>query len=46
LQLELVAKLTFQEAMCDDRTSQQHQSFMCGVAHFFPHPELSELMKP
>jgi hypothetical protein len=42
--LELVAKLTFQKAMCDDGTSQQHESFMRRVACFLTHPQLSELM--
>jgi hypothetical protein len=44
--LELVAKLTLQKAVCNDGTSQQHKSFMRGVACLFTHPQLSELMQP
>jgi hypothetical protein len=44
--LELVAKLTFEIAMRDDGTSQQHERFMRGAAHLFAHPQLPELMEP
>jgi hypothetical protein len=42
----MVAKLTFQKAMCDDGTSQQHERFMSGAAGFITHPQLSKLMQP
>jgi hypothetical protein len=42
--LELVAKLTFQKAMCDDGTGQQHKCFMRGATDFLAHPQLPELM--
>jgi hypothetical protein len=44
--LELVAKLTFQVAMRDDGTSQQHEGFMRCAAGLLAHPQLPELMKP
>jgi hypothetical protein len=44
--LELVAKLTFQKAMRDDSTSQQHKRFMRGTARLLAHPQLPELMQP
>jgi hypothetical protein len=44
--LELVAKLTFQMAMRDDGTSQQHKSFVGGAARLLAHPQLPELMQP
>jgi len=42
--LELVAKLTFQKAMRDDGTSQQHESFVRGATDLLAHPQLPELM--
>jgi len=42
--LELVAKLTFQVAMRDDGTSQQHECFMRGAARLLAHPQLPELV--
>jgi hypothetical protein len=44
--LELVAKLTFQVAMRDDGTSQQHERFMRGVACLLAHPQFPELVQP
>jgi hypothetical protein len=44
--LELVAKLTFEIAMRDDGTSQQHKRFMRGIARLLAHPQLPELMQP
>ena len=44
--LELVAKLTFQKAMCDDGTSQEHQSFMSSTCGFLTHPQFPELVQP
>ena len=44
--LELVAKLTFQIAMRDGGTSQQHESFVGGAARLLAHLQLPELMQP
>jgi hypothetical protein len=44
--LELVAKLTFQKAIRDDGTSQQHERFMRGATNLLAHPQLPELMQP
>jgi hypothetical protein len=44
LDLELVAKLTFEIAMRDDGTSQQNECFMRGVGCLLAHPQLPELV--
>jgi hypothetical protein len=44
--LELVAKLTFQIAMRDDGTSQEHERFMRSAARLLAHPQLPELVQP